>query len=556
MNRPTAYSHPLSDSPIDLDLSRNEGQPPLVSLLSCISNESSLVSRYPETSALRESIRELHGVETDQVLVTAGADDALFRCFLAHMGPGRKAVATYPSFVMIPRYVEQVGGRLVEVPWWQGAFPIEAVIDAISDDTDIVFVVSPNNPTGAVIDEAALRELAASARLLVLDAVYEEFADRGLTRAALEMENVVVIRTLSKAWGLAGLRVGYVLGSTELVTELAAYGNPYAVSGLSASLAHARLNDRDEVAEFVGNVRSQRDTLAGILESHGIVTLPSQANFVLARFDAPEWVLSAAASLGVALRRFPERPGLEDYLRITLPGDQPRFERLVHTLLSAVAPEALLLDLDGVLADVAGFQVTAIVETAASFGVGVTRRDIEEAKAAGDADDDWELTRRLCADAGVEVSISAVIDRFETLYQGVDGLEGLKLREEALVEATMLERWAEMLPIGVVTGRPKSDAEEFLARSGMLDSISVLVTKEDTRLKPDPAPVRLALKRLGVDRAWMLGDTPDDVAAARGAGVIPIGVVAPGDDTDRARRSLVGTARILGSVSELEGLFS
>ncbi|NOY56518.1 MAG: aminotransferase class I/II-fold pyridoxal phosphate-dependent enzyme [Actinobacteria bacterium] len=514
------------------------------------------MSRYPETSALRESIRELHGVETDQVLVTAGADDALFRCFLAHMGPGRKAVATYPSFVMIPRYVEQVGGRLVEVPWWQGAFPIEAVIDAISDDTDIVFVVSPNNPTGAVIDEAALRELAASARLLVLDAVYEEFADRGLTRAALEMENVVVIRTLSKAWGLAGLRVGYVLGSTELVTELAAYGNPYAVSGLSASLAHARLNDRDEVAEFVGNVRSQRDTLAGILESHGIVTLPSQANFVLARFDAPEWVLSAAASLGVALRRFPERPGLEDYLRITLPGDQPRFERLVHTLLSAVAPEALLLDLDGVLADVAGFQVTAIVETAASFGVGVTRRDIEEAKAAGDADDDWELTRRLCADAGVEVSISAVIDRFETLYQGVDGLEGLKLREEALVEATMLERWAEMLPIGVVTGRPKSDAEEFLARSGMLDSISVLVTKEDTRLKPDPAPVRLALKRLGVDRAWMLGDTPDDVAAARGAGVIPIGVVAPGDDTDRARRSLVGTARILGSVSELEGLFS
>ncbi|GBD85761.1 histidinol-phosphate aminotransferase [bacterium BMS3Abin02] len=506
MSRPTAYSHPVSECPIDLDLSKNEGQPPSVSLLSNISNESSLVSRYPETSALRESIRELYGVETDQVLVTAGADDALFRCFLAHMGPGRNAVATYPSFVMIPRYADQVGGRLVEVPWWQGAFPVEAVIDAISDDTDLVFVVSPNNPTGGVIDEAALGELAARARLLVLDAVYEDFAEHGLTRAALEMENVVIIRTLSKAWGLAGLRVGYVLGSTELVTELAAYGNPYSVSGLSASLAIARLNDRDEVAEFIGNVRSQRDTLAGILDSHGIITLPSQANFLLARFDAAEWVLSVAASLGVALRRFPDRPGLGDYLRITLPGDQPRFERLVHTLLSAVAPEALLFDLDGVLADVADSRVTAVVETAASVGV--------------------------------------------------DGLGGLEPREEALVDSTMLERWAEMLPIGVVTGRPKSDAEEFLARFGMLDSISALVTREDARSKPDSAPIRLALERLGVDRAWMVGGTPDDVAAARGAGVVPIGVVAPGDDPNRSRRSLGGTARILGSVSELEGLLS
>jgi len=554
MNRPTAYSHPVPECPIDLDLSRNEGQPPSVSLLSHISNEPSLVSRYPETSELRARICELHGVETDQVLVTAGADDALFRCFLARLGPGRTAVATYPSFVMIPRYADQVGGRLVEVPWWQGAFPIEDVIGAISDDTDVVFVVSPNNPTGGAIDESALRELAASAPLLVFDAVYEEFADHALTRAALEMENVVVIRTLSKAWGLAGLRVGYVLGSTELVAELAAHGNPFPVSGLSASLALARLNDGDEVAEFVGNVRSQRDTLAGVLDAHGIVALPSQANFLFVRFDAPEWVLSAAASLGVALRRFPDRPGLENYLRITLPGDQPRFERLVHTLLSAVAPEALLFDLDGVLADVTDSQVAAIIQTAASFEVDVTRRDIEDAKAAGNASDDWELTRKLCADSGVEVPISAVIDRFETLYQGVDGLGGLKSREKALLDPTMLKRWAEILPIGVVTGRPKSDAEEVLTRFGMLDSISALVTREDARSKPDPAPVRLALERLGVDRAWMVGDTPDDVAAARGAGVVPIGVVAPGDDPDRARRSLAGTVRILGSISELERL--
>ncbi len=93
---------------------------------------------------------------------------------------------------------------------------------------------------------------------------------------------------------------------------------------------------------------------------------------------------------------------------------------------------------------------------------------------------------------------------------------------------------------------------EFLERFGLLDALSALVTRDDAALKPDPAPVLKALEIMGVTRAWMLGDTPDDLAAARGAGVVPIGVIAPGDDPGRARERLSRAARILDKTTDLE----
>lgn len=555
MSTPTVYSPPRLGPTVDLDLSRNEGPPPGRSLLAGVGDSGRAISRYPDVSALRDRIAARHGIEADRVLVTAGGDDALFRCLLARMGPDRRAVVTRPSFEMIPRYVAQVGGTLVEVDWWDGSFPTEEIM-GVADDCDIAVVVSPNNPTGGVATSSDLEQLGSVVGLLVVDAAYSEFADHDLTPVALGLDNTVVVRTLSKAWGLAGLRVGYLLGPSDVVGEISAYGSPYPVSGLSADLAIARLDDTDEVSRLVDRVKHQREELTELLQAGGVEVYLSQANFVLARFDDADWVASTAAALGVGLRRFPDRSGLKDHLRITLPGSEEGFGRLVHVLGSALAPQALLFDLDGVLCDTSASQTRAIIETAAGFGVVLTREDVDRAKATGDASDDWELTRRLCGQAGADVTLQAVTDRFEVLYQGGRGVTGYKRAETLLVDPVTLERWAEALPLGVVTGRPRSDTEEFLTRFGLADLMSAVVTRDDAALKPDPAPVRLAMDRLGVGRAWMLGDTPDDITAARGAGVVPIGVIAPGVPPDLARRSLAGAARVIDRTTDLEGLLS
>jgi histidinol-phosphate aminotransferase len=542
----------MYDPSVDLDLSRNEGRTRAAELIAAVADPDRAVSRYPDTSGVRARLAAIHGLDPSRILVTAGGDDALSRCFPALINEGGRAVTTYPTFEMISRYAEQSGVDLVEVPWWTGSFPVGEII-AAADRADTAFIVSPNNPTGAALTGTDLKRVAAEFRYVVLDAAYVEFADEDLTPTALGMDNVVVIRTLSKAYGLAGLRVGYLLGPPELVTRIAAYGSPYPVAALSAAVAESRLSwPASETGRFVETIRSQRSRLADTLARLDTRPVSSQANFVLTECDDAEWVMTAARSLGVAFRRFADRPGMEQMVRVTVPGDAADFDRLVSTLESALAPQAIVFDLDGVLADVSRSQTVAIIETAKSFGVEITPADVELGKAGGNANDDWGLTRDLCAARGVGIPLDVLTERYEGLYQGRGASPGLKELERPLVDVDTWRRWGRDRPLAVVTGRPRPDAEEFLERFDLMSGIAVLITRDEAPLKPDPAPVRLALETLGVTAAWMLGDTPDDVVAARGAGVVPIGVIAPGDDPIQARQRLRLAARVLDQITDLE----
>ncbi len=241
-------------------------------------------------------------------------------------------------------------------------------------------------------------------------------------------------------------------------------------------------------------------------------------------------------------------------MRVTVPGNPENFARLEHTLSAALAPEAILFDLDGVLADVSNSYRQSIIETADSFGVMVTKSDIDDLKSSGAANDDWALTQRLMADRGVMLEYRQIATRFEEIYQGTGGSPGLKVNELPLVDPSTWSRWANTLPLGVVTGRPRADAEAFLDRFGLAEDTSVLVAREDAPLKPDPRPVQLALEQLDVRHAWLIGDTPDDIEAARAARVVPIGVVSPGADIRRTRRTLIRAARTLDQTIDLEEL--
>jgi HAD superfamily hydrolase (TIGR01548 family) len=301
-------------------------------------------------------------------------------------------------------------------------------------------------------------------------------------------------------------------------------------------------------------VRDQRARLDGLLRELGAETLPSEANFVLVRPDDAAALRRDLASLGIAVRGFSGDAELGPWLRITVPGAPAAWRRLENALRSALRPEALLFDLDGVLADVSGSYRRAITETAARFGVRLTDDDIAGAKAEGNANNDWKLTQRLLAAKGVRRSLDEVTSVFEELYQGQSDAPGLRRHERLMMSAERLRALGRSHRLAVVTGRPRSDALRFLDEHGLRDLFSTVVTMEDGPAKPDPFPVRAALERLGAQQAWMLGDTPDDLRAARAAGVLPVGVVAPGEDVASARSVLeaAGAARVLEHLDELE----
>jgi len=562
----SAYTVPVAGPPTDLWLASNEGRAS-ADLPICSAAD---LARYPSARTLEAALAERFGVAPEQVLVTAGADDGLLRIALAYVARGRVMVLPTPTFEMLPRYVALVGGTVREVAWPRGPYPVDAVL-ACAPGAAAIAVVSPNNPTGALASRADLQAIARAApdALIVVDAAYAEFvadASEELTSAALALPNAVVLRTFSKAYGAAGLRVGYVLGPATVVAHLRAAGNPYPVSTPSLRYALAALQPDGQRAlrANVDFVLGARTALTSTLTQLGLDVAPSAANFVLARLEprarteAPSFdallLRDLLAGLGVAVRAFPGRAELHDTLRITVPTTQGELQRVLSALCVCLAPEALLFDMDGVLADVSRSYRAAILATAESFGAEVTADDVQRAKDLGGANDDWSLTRRLMQTAGVVCSLAEVTTRFEAFYQGTDTHPALRLTETLLAPRAFLVALRARFPLAVVTGRPRRDALRFLREHDLEDLFDVLVAREDAPLKPDPAPVQLALAQLGVTRAWMIGDTPDDVRAARAAAVVPIGVLPEPRSTAAPALVASGAARVLAAVTELAAL--
>lgn len=337
------YQPPVVSGNIDLDLSRNEGRPVDPGLLARVAIADGTANRYPDSTELRSGIADLRGVSPDRVLVTAGGDDALFRCCAALMMPGTRTVTTTPTFEMVTRYAGLHQPDLVELRWKGGAFPIDAMTGAATPGS-ICVVVSPNNPTGEVIDAGDLTSLSGAFEFVVLDGAYTEFADVDITGAALSLPNVLMIRTLSKAWGLAGLRVGYLIGREELVRRISAFGNPYPVSRFSLAVAAERIKSNDGVDTYVHEVKRERRLLADFLGSHGFDPIPSQGNFVYFEAPEPQPIVARLADAGIAVRVFPDRPGLEKSIRITVPGNPDEYDRLAGALAPALDTKTMELN--------------------------------------------------------------------------------------------------------------------------------------------------------------------------------------------------------------------
>lgn len=555
------YHVPRHPAPLDLHLDGIGGLPLPPDLFDRLggADPEAWVRQYPSADGVRDRLAARLGVDASRVIVTAGGDDALDRLCRGYLAPGRSIVVPEPTFEMIPRYARWAGATLRSIAWPGGDWPLDAVLAACDETTAIIAVVSPNNPTGQTITEAQLRALSAARpqTLLMVDLAYIEFADVDLSATVASLPNAVGFRTLSKAWGLAGLRVGYAFGPPAVIATLRAAGNPYTVSGPSLFLAADRLEHAQEASgAFCARVRAQRDALTASLVTLGLDAQRSQANYVFARTPHALWLRDACAGLGIGIRAWPGHASLGDAVRINVPGDDVVLRRVERTLRTALRPQAILFDMDGVLADVSRSYRAAIVETAAAFGVTVTPEQIRSAKAAGDANNDWVLTQRLIAAQGVDVDLMSVTAAFEDRYQGSTDRPGLKSTERLLLSSETLATLASRYKLAVVTGRPRRDAFDFLERNSLTQHFAAIVCMEDGPCKPDPFPVAEAMRRLGTSHAWMIGDTVDDVRAARRAEALPIGVVPPGESVDTTGPTLLhaGAAVVLPATTDLLAL--
>ncbi|MFG0252422.1 MAG: imidazoleglycerol-phosphate dehydratase HisB, partial [Phycisphaerales bacterium JB038] len=306
------------------------------------------IGRYPSAAALERQLAAQHGVDPARLVVTAGGDDAIERIIATSLSPTRRALLGHaPTFEMFAVYADRYDAELQSIPWLADDFPAGEFRAALNENTALAFLVTPNNPTGAALETATICDVAEAAQqreaALLVDLAYSEFAEEDPTAALVDLPNVFLVRSFSKALGLAGLRLGYAIAPSEAAAaSLRAAGSPYAVSGVSTALAELLLTAKqEELQERLRRCRANRAELAALLEAVGGEPLPSQGNFILARFPDAESVWRSLAESGIAVRKFPEEPQLRGYLRITCPPDARSFARLREALgVDAAAPGA------------------------------------------------------------------------------------------------------------------------------------------------------------------------------------------------------------------------
>jgi histidinol-phosphate aminotransferase len=331
---------------------------PLPSVVAAVAAAVGEASRYPDhgATALRAALAERHGVGPEQIAVGCGSVGLLQQLLLAYAGPGDEVVVPWPSFIAYPQFT-LLAGALVRDTLLQGwTIDVDALLAAAGERTTVALVANPNNPTSTALRSGELTRLADELpprALLVVDEAYREYVTDpdvpDASRLLAGRPNVAVLRTLSKAWGLAGLRVGYLVGPSEVVQAVDVTLTPFSVSGPAQAAALAALADEAEVVRRAGLVVAERTRVSARLSARGLPVPHSQGNFLwLPTGPSSVELADAMERVGVATRAFPT--GVR--VTIGLPEENDRFLAALEAALREV-PAAERAWADDRTADVA-----------------------------------------------------------------------------------------------------------------------------------------------------------------------------------------------------------
>ncbi|MGE0449308.1 MAG: histidinol-phosphate transaminase [Vicinamibacterales bacterium] len=298
--------------------------------------------RYPSPTAdqFRHVAAHLHGVDPSCILAGNGSDDVLQIALRTYCGPGDVLASPDPTYSLYPVLAELADVAFARVPWREGwTLPVEALL---ATGPRAIFFANPNAPSGTWVEPPSVASLAAATDALVLvDEAYVDFADDNCIGLLAQHPNVLVTRTVSKGYGLAGLRFGYAVGHPDVIAQMTKVKDSYNCDAIAIAAAAAALEDQEYARARWSDVRAERARLSSRLSERGFAVVPSRANFVLAAVPpglSAGHLYAALKQAGVLVRYF-DAPGLDDKLRISV-GTAQEMQALIEALDAVTAGSA------------------------------------------------------------------------------------------------------------------------------------------------------------------------------------------------------------------------
>jgi histidinol-phosphate aminotransferase len=334
-NLPT-YCPPLSEREgLRLDFNENTVgcSPQVLARLREITAEE--IACYPDRTPIETTVADFLGITPSELLLTNGVDEAIHLLCETFLQAGDEALIVVPTFAMYEISAAATGARVISVPAGVDfRFPTSDVLSQVTPRTRLIAIANPNNPTGSVAEPASLLAIASRVpeAAILVDEAYFEFYGRTLLGQWRNLPNLFVARTFSKAYGLAGLRIGVLAGDAAHISMVNKVSSPYNVNVVALACLPTALADQNYIGQYVSEVRSGRDELQREFARWGIQHWPSQANFVLASFGPLKTpFIQSMRARGILVRDRSRDFGCEGCVRITV-GTNEQTARLLWAL--------------------------------------------------------------------------------------------------------------------------------------------------------------------------------------------------------------------------------
>jgi len=328
------YHSPISDPQPDLRLDLNENttgcSPRVLAKMRSLSGKK--MALYPPREPGEKLVAEFMGLKPEQVMLTNGADEGIDLLCRAYVETGDEVLFSTPGFPMYEIFGRSAGGEIVKVPAGpEYSFPTAQVLAKISPRTRVIIICNPNNPTGVAVSRSEILQIlqAAPEAAVLVDEAYFEFYGESMVDQIGHVPNLFITRTFSKAYGLAGVRIGVLCGPADQMSAIRRMVSPFNLNTFAMECLQEALADKEYVSAYVNQVKSTRSWLSSQLESLGFECWPSRTNFVLCRIgENKKSFLADLRARGIGLR---DRPDCEGCVRITI-GTQAEMERVIREI--------------------------------------------------------------------------------------------------------------------------------------------------------------------------------------------------------------------------------
>ena len=526
------YSPPTEGRRGMLRLDFNENttgcSPKVVQALRKITAEE--ISAYPEYGKFTAKLAESLNIDENEILLTNGSDEAIKLAMDVFIEKGDEVVIPEPTFRLFEIYAQIAGAKIAKMNYNEDmSFPTDKILKKLDEKPKMLVLVNPNNPTGTGINGEDLLKIIVRAKntIILLDEAYCEYSGKSAKEKIGQFPNLIILRTFSKAFGLAGLRIGYLISNPKIISAMKKAASPYSINAIAIKAAEAAIEDEMFVEKYVNEIRVNREIVRKELGALNIDTFPSETNFIIAKFGKSSGTIcKRLRAKGILVRDVGKYGLLEGCLRITI-GTMEQCKTFLEGLKAVLNEDAMIFDMDGVLVDVSGSYRLAVQKTVEFF----TKRplefsEIQEFKETGGCNNDWDVAQAIIIERKMAIPRERIIEKFQEIYEN----ENLSANEKLLAKKQTLSMLQEKFKLGIFTGRPRKEAISTLEKFGIAEFFDAIITNDDVpegKGKPDPLGIELAMEQLGAKKAYYFGDAVDDIEAAIRAKISPVGIIPP-----------------------------